>query len=330
MKAALRGAIGKITLAVLVLAGAVILSKTFNYSVDEQQQEEQYVEHIESDYNIYSLPTPKHLDFCGEIVPLEDVDVRERLDRELLVNTYWQSQTLLFHKRAHRWFPVIEPILKANGLPDDFKYLALIESGFQNVVSPAGATGFWQFMKGTGKSYQLEITDEVDERYHVEKSTAAACQYLQIAYDKFGSWTLAAASYNMGKGGLNSRLNEQQADNYYDLLLNEETARYVYRILAIKEILTHSEQYGFNVRKQDMYPTYKTKEVVVDTTINNLVDFAISQNISYKTLKLLNPWLRQQSLTNVDSTEYRIKIPAEGFHDFLAPEPIDTAKGDTL
>ena len=217
------------------------------------------------DYKIYALTIPQNLDFCGESLPLEDSDVYERIDRELLVNTYWQSNGLLLLKRANRFFPIIEPILKSNGVPEDFKYLALIESGFMNVVSPAGARGFWQLMKSTAKENGLEVNENVDERYHIEKATQIACKFLIDSKERFGSWTLAAASYNMGKTGLEKRLKQQDSDNYYDLLLNEETARYLFRIIAIKEIFKAPKDYGFNYEPSDLYSLEPCKEVLVDT-----------------------------------------------------------------
>lgn len=267
---------------------------------------------FKSKYNIYSLPVPANLTFAGESVPTDILDVKERLDRELLVNTYWQSQTVLFLKRANRYFPIIEPILKKNGIPDDFKYLAIIESGLENVVSPAGATGFWQIMKGTATDFGLEVNGYVDERYNLELATQFACDYLNEAYQKFGSWTMAAASYNMGMNGLRGQLKRQKTNNYYDLLFVTETARYVFRILAVKQILSHYDYYGFHVRPQDLYPTVKTKNLVVDTSIESLADFAYTQDINYKLLKTLNPWLRETSLPNTKQKAYTIKLPLEG------------------
>ena len=196
-------------------------------------------------YQISAIEIPKDLNFAGEAVPQEDPEIMERVDREFLVNTYWQSNALLLMKRANKYFPIIEPILKKNGIPDDFKYLAVAESGLENVVSPAGATGFWQIMKGTGREYGLEINDNVDERYHVEKATQVACDYLNKWKDRFGSWTLTAAAYNAGPAGIQKYMGIQQVDDYYDLLLGQETGRYVFRILAIKEIISNRDKYGF-------------------------------------------------------------------------------------
>ena len=222
----------------------------------------------------------------------------------------------MLQKRAKKYFPIIEQILKENNIPDDFKYLALIESGLENVTSPAGAKGFWQILKSTGREYGLEVNDGIDERYHLEKSTHAACKFLNSAYQKFGSWTLAAASYNMGKSGIQRQLNRQKQNDYYDLILNQETSRYVFRILAIKEILENPRKYGFNLIKSDYYQAIECKEVRVDTTVSNLADFAQLHGINYKVLKLHNPWLRQAYLPNKSRREYFIKIPKEGTYTF--------------
>ncbi len=290
----------------IVLIGVV---KLFSFSGYQESDDDAYLKYFHQNYKIFSLNIPENLNFSNEKVPIHDFDVRERLDRELLINTYWQSQTLLLHKRANRWFPVIEPILKRNGIPDDFKYLALIESGLTNVISPAGATGFWQILETTATNYGLEVSEEVDERYNVEKSTEAACKYLKEAYKEFGNWTLAAASYNMGINGITRQIARQKVKNYYDLLLNEETARYVFRILSIKEIITNPKNYGFHIRKKDLYPPIPVIYVSVDSTINDLADFALEQKVNYKLLKLLNPWLRQANLTNKEKKKYRIAFP---------------------
>ncbi|NPA35848.1 MAG: lytic transglycosylase domain-containing protein [Chlorobi bacterium] len=264
------------------------------------------------EYAIYSLDIPDSISFAGERVPLEQQDVKESLDRELLVNTYWQSQTILFIKRANRYFPVIEPILKEYGVPDDFKFLALIESGLMpRAVSPAGAAGLWQFMRTTAREYGLEVNKEVDERYNVEKATVAACRYFKKAYDHYGNWTLAAASYNAGKTGIAKQLTRQKTDNYYDLLLGEETGRYVYRILAVKEILNNPDKYGFHVKQEDKYPPYKTIDVEITGPVKDFADFAKEHNISYKRFKNLNPWLRETYLTNSSGKKYIVKVPEE-------------------
>lgn len=266
---------------------------------------------IQDNYKIYNIPLPEDINFAGEFFPINNIDVAERLDREIMVNTFWHSQTFLLIKRAHRWFPLIEPILKENNIPDDFKYLAVIESGLDNVTSPAGAKGIWQFMKTTATGYNLEVNENIDERYHLEKSTEAACKYLNSAYQIFNDWTLAAASYNMGKSGLKNKLNKQQTNSYYDLLLNIETGRYVYRIIAAKHILSSPKMHGFNILEEDLYEPYETKTVQVDTAINDLTQFSIQNNTNYKTLKLLNPWLRSNILPDNETKIYSISLPAE-------------------
>ncbi len=262
------------------------------------------------EYAIYSLTIPDSLTFAGERVPIDRNDVKESLDRELLINTYWQSQTLLFIKRANRFFPIIEPILKEQGVPEDFKYLAVIESGLMpRSVSPAGAAGIWQFMRTTAREYGLEVNREVDERYNIEKATAAACKYFKKAYKHYGNWTLAAASYNAGKTGISKQLTRQKTDNYYDLLLGEETGRYVYRIIAVKEILSSPDKYGFHVDKKDLYPPYNTVAYEIKGPVKNFADFAKEHNLSYKVFKDINPWLRETYLTNASRKKYVVKIP---------------------
>lgn len=285
-----------------------------SYKNSEEKNKELAVNSLEKSYKISAIEIPNKLYFANENVPLEDISVKESIDREFLVNTYWQSQTLLFLKRSNRFFQIIEPILKQNGIPDDFKYLAVIESGLSNVVSPSGAKGFWQFLKNTAKEYKLEVNTQVDERYNLEKATQAACEYFNESYRKFGNWTLVAASYNMGKVGLAKQMKRQKESDYYHLLLNSETGRYIYRIIAVKEILSNPEKYGFYVEKKQLYPFVKTTEITVDSAISNLADFAHEQSISYKVLKLYNPWLRDNILTNKRKRTYKIKIPVKGYH----------------
>jgi len=272
-------------------------------------QETHHKSDFSNDYRVFAIDLPEKLDFAGERVPLEDPDVHERLDRELIVNTYWQSNTLLVLKRANKYFPIIEPILKRNNIPDDFKYLAIIESGLTNAVSPSGASGFWQLMNPAAQEYGLEVTDQVDERYHIEKATQAACDYLNKAKRSTGSWTMAAAAYNAGISGMNKQTSFQETNNYYDLWLSSETSRYVFRILALKEIMKHPKKYGFIFEKKHLYNELPTYNVMVDSTIENLTQFAKSQNITYKDLKLYNPWLRDKRLDNIDGKAYYIRIP---------------------
>lgn len=256
---------------------------------------------------------PAEIDFAGEKTPLQISDVRERLDRELLINANLDATTALIIKRANRFFPIIEPILQRNNIPDDFKYLAVIESGLMNATSSAGAKGVWQFMPDTAKERGMEVNDIVDERYHLEKSTEAACKYLQAAKDKFGSWTLAAASYNGGMTGVSKKIEEQQVANYYDLALTEETSRYVFRILALKEIMKNPDKYGFSIFSSDLYSKLPTKKIEVDSSIADLASFAKTQGINYKILKIHNPWLRDKKLINNSKKKYEIEIPLEGY-----------------
>jgi len=255
---------------------------------------------------------PNEVYLFGEKVPLENFEVYERLDRELVVNTYWHSSTILALKRAARWFPVIEPILKKNDIPVDFKYLAVAESNLENVVSPAGATGFWQFIKSAATEYGLEVNDEVDERYHVEKSTEAACKFLKDAYSKFGSWTMAAAAYNAGMNGISKWSSIQKTNNYYNLTLGIETSRYIARVAAIKIIMENPQKYGYYLNENDFYKPLKFTEVTLDSSVADFADYAASLGINYKTLKLFNPWLRDSSLKNKNRKKYTIKIPQEG------------------
>lgn len=309
LKAAARTATCLVTLVALPIGVQLLTSST---PAGESDLDHQRL--FNEGYKVFSLTLPEELTFCGKDVPLDRLDVRERLDRELLVNTYWQSNTLLAHKRANRWFPLIEAVLAREGVPDDMKYLAVIESGLTNVISPAGATGYWQFMKETAIAHGLEVNAEVDERYHMEKSTEAACKYLKTAHAKYGDWALAAASYNMGQGGVDKQLGRQKQDNYFDLLLNEETSRYVFRMLAMKEIISDPERYGFHLRTKDLYPPYPTTSVEVKGPIADLADFARANGTDYKTLKLLNPWLRDNKLTNREGRTYEVLLPGEGFN----------------
>ena len=268
--------------------------------------------HGEDTYRVYALKLPSSLEFSGEAVPLDKPDIRERLDKELLVNTYWQSNMMLLLKRANKYFPLIEEILKEEGVPEDFKYLAVIESALENVRSPRGAKGFWQIMPSTAKEYGLEVNSNVDERYHIKKSTRVACKYLKKAKKRFGTWTLAAASYNRGMSGIDRLLKKQITDNYYDMLLNRETSRYVFRILAVKEIMSNPQRYGFIYEPQDLYKPIPVRKIGLDTAINNIARFAKEQSVNYKIIKIHNPWLIQNHLNNKSRKYYEIEIPEKG------------------
>ena len=260
---------------------------------------------------------PEEVDFAGERLPLEYFDVRECFEREMISLMNFHSSMMLNIKRVTMFFPIIEPILASYDIPDDFKYLSLVESDLRNRISPAGATGYWQFMEAAAKEYKLEISAEVDERYHLEKSTEAACKYLKAAHKSYGNWTMAAASYNMGRGGLNRQVQRQLCDNYYDLLLNEETTRYIYRIAAMKLIVGNPQQYGFDIPESEKYQPVPCTEIKVNTSQPDLVEFAYKNKTNYKMLKLLNPWLRDVKLTNAAKKEYIIKIPVDGYRDAM-------------
>jgi hypothetical protein len=257
-----------------------------------------------------SVEIPDSATFAGELVPLERFDVKEALDRELIVNSYFHSQTIRLIKLAPRYFAIIEPILKEEGIPDDFKYLAVAESGLNpRAESYAGAIGFWQFLRGTALDYGLEVNAEVDERYHVEKATYAACDYLKNAYEKYNSWTMVAAAYNAGMRGVERQVERQKSTNYYDLLFVEETQRYVFRIIALKLVLENPDRYNFIIGDEEKYPIIPTKEVEVTGKVDDFADFAREHEINYKLLKDFNPWLRQNYLTNTTGKNYTIKIP---------------------
>jgi len=257
-----------------------------------------------------AVEIPEKAIFAGEKMPLTRFDVREALDRELISNAYFHSQTIRLIKMAPRYFPVIEPILKSRGVPDDFKYLAMAESALNlRAASPAGAVGFWQFLQSTGKEYGLEINAEIDERYHLEKSTMAFCDYIKDSYKKFGSWTLAAAAYNGGNARVQRQMERQKQNNYYDLLFAEETQRYVFRIVAIKLVIENPEKYNFDINDDEKYLLIKTKDVDITGSVADFATFAIEQGTNYKLLKDFNPWLRDDKLTNAKSKKYTVKIP---------------------
>lgn len=260
--------------------------------------------------NHFVVPqVPAEINFAGEVVNLEDLDLKERMDYELVVNNFWHTSTILSLKRANRWLPMMKEILKKEKLPEDLIYIAIIESNLTNVVSPAGAKGFWQFMEATGKEYGLTINNEVDERYNLQKSTEAACKYLQNAYDKFGSWTLAAAAYNRGANGIERDMKEQMVDSFFDLSLNNETARYVFRLFAVKMIFENPEKYGFYLNDEDLYPPYLTKDMMVDSTIQNIYKWSIDQGVTTKIVRKLNPWIIGKELNIEEGEEYVIKLP---------------------
>jgi len=257
-----------------------------------------------------SVPVPEHVEFCGEKIALDRFDLRERFDREINTFTYLHSTTLLYLKRANRYFPIIEPLLKENGIPDDFKYLCLIESNLDiRALSPASAAGLWQLLESTGKDYGLEITSEVDERYHIEKATAAACSYFKDAYAKYGNWMDVAISYNAGMNKISSALSTQQVNSALDLLLVSESSRYLFRILAIKRLFENPHLYGFVLKKEDFYPQIPVQKITVSQTIDDLAAFSQNYGLNYMLLKEFNPWLRDNKLTVKGGKTYEIAIP---------------------
>lgn len=296
-----------------VITGCVILFTTMAFGFNGfRKNTSGNIPVQDSLYSISSFCLPDSVTFAGEIVPLENFDTRESLEREILVSAYRHSSTILIIKKANRYLPVIEKILRENNIPDDFKYLVAAESEYSNVVSPAGATGFWQIMAETGKEEGLEVNKIVDERYNIEKSTRFACSFFRKSYEIFGNWTVAAASYNNGRAGIGEQIAIQKQDNYYDLLLNEETARYIFRVIAYKLVITDPARYGFDLGKDDLYPELNYYEVKVDSTVADLAAFAGKYGTNYKMLKFLNPWLRKPFLNVVPGKEYTIKIPSEG------------------
>ncbi len=294
----------------VVITAAVIISLV-TQAFESDSRNTQHPSSNDMNYQVRSFSLPDSFSFAGERMPLEFFDVRESLDRELLISAYRHSATITLIKKANRFFPQIEPILAEYGIPDDFKYLSVAESDLSNLVSPVGATGFWQIMEATGKEQGMEINTEVDERYDLVKSTHFACRYILKAYEKYGSWTLAAASYNAGNRGIDEQISIQNETNYYNLLLNEETARYIFRIASYKLIFTSPEEYGINIADEDLYPQIPYAEVKIDSAITSFEQFAKNYGTNYKMLKFHNPWLRKPFLTNKNGKSYTIKVPAQ-------------------
>ncbi len=288
----------------------LIFSFIFFYSCSEKKNEKKEVVMNPAPPHFTLPKLPKEIIFCNKKIVLSDEDVREKLDREILVNAYFQSSTVLSLKRASRYFPMIEKILKEENIPDDFKYLAIIESGLAQAVSPVGAQGFWQFMPFTAKDFDLEISDEVDERLNIEKSTRAACAYLRIAQDTLKDWLLTSASYNRGIGGVRSDMRWQGTNHYFDTDMNSETGRYVFRILAVKLIFENPELYGFDLNAMEVYKPFKTKSMIITETIPNIAKWAIEQGFNYKIVTKLNPWLKGNHLT-ISKKQYKILLPAD-------------------
>jgi len=301
----------------IIAIALVVVFKLFVYSTPPEtpDDDDDYYKQMYKNYILYTPYIPEKLDFCGEEMPIDRFDVYEAVDYEFLKIMYWQSETMLYLKRQKEVFAVVEPILKKNNVPDDFKYLMVAESGMVNVVSPAKAEGYWQFLKQTAIEYGLEINSEVDERYNLEKSTEAACKYLLDSYKSFGNWTLVAASYNAGRDRIRKELTRQKVNSFYDLLLVTETSRYVYRIVVYKEIMENPRKYGFELKDIHSYKLPEYNVIKIDTPIESLIDFAIEYGTNYKILKNLNPWLRDEKLTNSSRKTYYIKVPKQNLSD---------------
>ena len=306
--------ISKNNLASFLCGGVVCLTACISMSSNDVEKV------IESRPVVSSMTlspdVPSSVPFCGKLIDITRYDMREAYDRELSSFTYFHSTTMLLIKRANRYFPVIEPILKANGIPDDFKYLMVIESNLNSIArSPAGAAGLWQFMPTTGREFGLEVNENVDERYHIEKATVAACKYFKQAYAKYGDWIAVSAAYNAGQARISSQLEKQLANHAMDLWLVEETSRYMFRLLAAKEIFSNPQRYGFLLKREHLYPPIPYKEVTVSTPINDLSEYAKKQGITYAQLRDANPWLRETSLKNRSGKSYVLHIPTqEGMH----------------
>lgn len=303
-----------LTLYTLILGGLLTVAVFGSYTKEEKLPSIDNSSKTTLSQRVESITLAKSFSLAGENIPTHIQDIRERLEREILRNAYYHSSTIMNLKRSTRYFPEIERILSEEGVPLDFKFLAVAESDLTNATSPAGAKGMWQFLRATGKEYGLEVNNDIDERMHFEKSTRSACKYLKRLHQRFDSWTMAAAAYNMGGSRLKKESSAQKSDNYYDLNLNQETARYVFRIAALKEIMTNPETYGYNLDPNDYYQPLNDHSVVEQTTtVDNLGAFAEKYGISYRQLKVYNPWMKSSRLPNTSGKLYKIKIPNSKF-----------------
>ena len=299
--------------------------KTFVYPPSGNQ-----IAYNNNNFNVLGLNIPSNLQFCGEPVPSNNYGIRSALEKEFFSSAYWKTSSMIFFNKAQRWFPYIEPILKREGLPDDFKYLCVIESHLSNVTSPVGAAGFWQLVPSSARNYGLEVNEYVDERYHVEKATVAACRHIKEAYANFHNWTLAAAAYNRGIGGIINAMRSQKADNYFDLLLNPETGAFVYRILAYKTLLMNPEHFGIKKGKLRYAPKIAFNVHKVDTTIHSLSAFAKHIGVNLVTLRIFNPWLLRSSLPNASGKVYEVRVPKDNDADYTAYARDLVPEGDVL
>lgn len=277
---------------------------------------ENFPSYRNNNFSVFGLNIPRNLSFCGEKIPTNDYALKDNLEKEFFKNKQWKNNAGYLFSKAQKWFPYIEPILKTEGVPDDFKYVAVIESHLSNAVSPAGAAGFWQLVPTTARHYGLVVNENVDERLEVEKSTRAACKLIKYAYSVFKNWTLSAAAYNLGVGGIQNALAKQKSDNYYDLLLNRETGSFIYRILAYKTLFANPENLGLKKKSLKYYPKVPVKTIKIDSSITNLNHFAKSVKCNIALLKLFNPWLIGDQLSNPDKRIYEFKIPKKPNADY--------------
>lgn len=297
---------------ILTIILAVCIGATLPILIGSSHVDEQHSAKSEVPYCVTPPTVPERVTIDGETIDLRRYDRHERMDREMMAFTYMHSTTMLLIKRANRYFPIVEPILKANGIPDDFKYLMVIESNLNTIArSPAGAAGLWQFMPATGREFGLEVNENVDERYNIEKATVAACKYFKQAYAKYGDWMAVSAAYNAGQARISSQLEKQLANHAMDLWLVEETSRYMFRLLAVKEVFSNPQRYGFLLKREHLYPPIPYKEVPVNTPIADLSSFAKQQGITYAQLRDANPWLRETSLKNKTGKNYVLLIPTQ-------------------
>ena len=304
----------KLAIYTVVLAGILTIAVFGSYTKEEKLPPIDNSSKSSLSQRVESITLAKTFSFANEVIPTNIPDIRERLEREILRNAYYHSSTIMNMTRSTRYFPEIEKILREERVPLDFKFLAVAESDLTNATSPAGAKGIWQFMRGTGKEYGLEVNNDIDERMHFEKSTRAACKYLKRLHERFGSWTMAAAAYNMGGSRLKKESNAQKSKNYFDLNLNQETSRYVFRIAALKEILSNPETYGYYLDAEDYYnPLTDFSVVEQSTTVEDLGAYAQKYGISYRQLKVYNPWMKSGRLPNASGKLYKIKIPSNKF-----------------
>lgn len=298
-----------IIIIIILIAGYILAAEYHTKSPEIVDKPEVPTEVKTQESHVILHDIPVSISFAGESISLDDPDLAERYDREVILNTHFHSNTILLLKKSHRWFPLIEPILEKYKIPEDFKYLTLVEGSLSNDVSPRGAVGFWQLLPATARELGLEVNSEVDERYSPIKSTEAACKYLLRAKEKFGTWTNTAASYNIGMRGLARSMESQKMGSYYDLLLNEETARYIFRIVALKQIFENPVQFGFQIEENQLYQLEPVDSVIISSTIKDLTEFALSKGINYKILKRHNPWLRKNTLTVKRNNPYVVVIP---------------------